>query len=234
MDRSDGRAPGFLTRIGDIVDRRRDAVFKELRSDSLLNRLTGSGMPFGWTVNPFRGCEVGCRYCYARPTHEYLGHTDPVDFEERIYVKISRHEPAAPRSEASARQRPRGGDRSGHRSLSAGGVAVPDHPARARGDGARAGPARRDHHQVHGPRAGHRPPPRAGERLGPPGQRLPHLAGPCAASTDRAPRAAPRSSAPGHAGRRRSGDTHAHLRDARSALDHGRRGGASSASDRRP
>jgi DNA repair photolyase len=77
------------TRIGDIVDRRRDAEFKELRSDSLLNRLTGSGMPFGWTVNPFRGCEVGCRYCYARPTHEYLGHTDPVDFEERIYVKTT-------------------------------------------------------------------------------------------------------------------------------------------------
>jgi DNA repair photolyase len=89
MDRSDGRAPGFLSRIGGIVDRRRDAVFKDLRSDSLLNRLTGSGMPFGWTVNPFRGCEVGCRYCYARPTHEYLGHTDPVDFEERIYVKIT-------------------------------------------------------------------------------------------------------------------------------------------------
>src|SRR5260370_42271963 len=83
------RAPGFLTRIGDIVDSRRDAELKELRSDSLLNRLTGSGRPFGWTVNPFRGCEVGCRYCYARPTHEYLGHTDPVDFEERIYVKTT-------------------------------------------------------------------------------------------------------------------------------------------------
>ena len=46
-------------------------------------------MPFGWTVNPYRGCEVGCRYCYARPTHEYLGHTDPMDFEERIYVKTA-------------------------------------------------------------------------------------------------------------------------------------------------
>ena len=32
---------------------------------------------------------MGCRYCYARPTHGYLGHTDPVDFEERIYVKSS-------------------------------------------------------------------------------------------------------------------------------------------------
>ena len=62
-------------------------------------------MPFGWTVNPFRGCEVGCRYCYARPTHEYLGHTDPGDFEERIYVKTADDEPVAPRSEAGARQR---------------------------------------------------------------------------------------------------------------------------------
>jgi DNA repair photolyase len=44
-------------------------------------------MPFGWTVNPFRGCELGCRYCYARPTHEYLGHGEPDEFEERIYVK---------------------------------------------------------------------------------------------------------------------------------------------------
>ncbi|MGH7399762.1 MAG: radical SAM protein [Candidatus Rokuibacteriota bacterium] len=44
-------------------------------------------MPFGWTVNPFRGCELGCRYCYARSTHEYLGHGAPEEFEERIYVK---------------------------------------------------------------------------------------------------------------------------------------------------
>jgi DNA repair photolyase len=68
---------------------RRGTAFQELRSESLLNRLSGSAMPFGWTVNPYRGCEVGCRYCYARPTHEYLGHTDPMDFEERIYVKTA-------------------------------------------------------------------------------------------------------------------------------------------------
>src|SRR5580765_4507600 len=82
-------APGFRMRIGAVVDERRGTEFKELKSERLLNRLTGSGMPFGWTVNPFRGCEMGCRYCYARPTHEYLGHTDPVDFEERIYVKTT-------------------------------------------------------------------------------------------------------------------------------------------------
>jgi len=80
-------APGFARRFGDVVDRRRGAEFQELKSENLLNRLTGEGMPFGWTVNPFRGCEVGCRYCYARTTHEYLGHGDPEEFEERIYVK---------------------------------------------------------------------------------------------------------------------------------------------------
>jgi DNA repair photolyase len=44
-------------------------------------------LPFGWTVNPFRGCELGCAYCYARYTHEFLGHADPAEFERTIYVK---------------------------------------------------------------------------------------------------------------------------------------------------
>ena len=80
-------APGFANRLGKVVDSRRGVQFQVLRSENLLNRLTGETMPFGFTVNPFRGCELGCRYCYARPTHEYLGHADPEDFEERIYVK---------------------------------------------------------------------------------------------------------------------------------------------------
>ena len=80
-------APGFAGRMGRVMDDRRGVTFQALRSENLLNRLTGDTMPFGFTVNPFRGCEVGCRYCYARPTHEYLGHGDPREFEERIYVK---------------------------------------------------------------------------------------------------------------------------------------------------
>jgi DNA repair photolyase len=80
-------APGFVKRIGEVVDQRRGTEFQILSSKSLMNRLTGSAMPFGWTVNPFRGCEFGCRYCYARPTHEYLGHAQPEEFEERIYIK---------------------------------------------------------------------------------------------------------------------------------------------------
>ena len=80
-------APGFVKRIGAIVDERRCTEFRSLDSAELVNRLTDARMPFGWTVNPYRGCEFGCRYCYARPTHGYLGHANPEEFEQRIYVK---------------------------------------------------------------------------------------------------------------------------------------------------
>ncbi len=46
-------------------------------------------MPFGWTANPYRGCEMACRYCFARYTHEFLGHNEPEAFERRIYVKLT-------------------------------------------------------------------------------------------------------------------------------------------------
>lgn len=80
-------APGFVKRIGPVIDERRSVEFRPLESSELVNRLNDPRLPFGWTVNPFRGCEFGCRYCYARPTHAYLGHDDPAEFETRIYVK---------------------------------------------------------------------------------------------------------------------------------------------------
>jgi DNA repair photolyase len=54
---------------------------------SLLNRCTGVRMPFEWTINPYRGCEFACKYCYARYTHEFMEMRDGVDFEQKIYVK---------------------------------------------------------------------------------------------------------------------------------------------------
>ncbi len=53
---------------------------------SILNRCDSERVPFGWTVNPYRGCEFGCVYCYARYTHEYM-ELDSADFERKIYVK---------------------------------------------------------------------------------------------------------------------------------------------------
>jgi DNA repair photolyase len=46
-------------------------------------------MPFRWTINPYRGCSHGCVYCFARPTHEYLGLDIGDDFDRRIVVKVN-------------------------------------------------------------------------------------------------------------------------------------------------
>src|ERR1700680_744388 len=54
---------------------------------SLLNRCTGVRMPFAWTINPYRGCEFACKYCYARYTHEFMEMHDGADFEQKIFVK---------------------------------------------------------------------------------------------------------------------------------------------------
>ena len=59
-----------------------------LESKSLLNRcVSRRQLPFTWTINPYRGCEFGCRYCYARYTHEFMEMRDGLDFEQKIYVK---------------------------------------------------------------------------------------------------------------------------------------------------
>ena len=58
-----------------------------LPSRSLLNRCTGHRVPFTWTINPYRGCEFGCKYCYARYTHEFMEMRDGVAFEQKIFVK---------------------------------------------------------------------------------------------------------------------------------------------------
>jgi DNA repair photolyase len=53
---------------------------------SILNRCDSKRVPFEWTINPYRGCEFACKYCYARYTHEYM-ELDGGEFEKKIYVK---------------------------------------------------------------------------------------------------------------------------------------------------
>lgn len=68
-------------------------------SSSIISRHNSPDLPFGASLNPYRGCEHGCAYCYARPTHEWLGYSAGVDFESRIMVKMQA--PALLRAELS-------------------------------------------------------------------------------------------------------------------------------------
>src|SRR5213593_3705274 len=65
----------------------RGVSFFDLPCRSVLNRCASERMPFAWTINPYRGCEFGCTYCYARYSHEYLGMEDWLDFQDKIFVK---------------------------------------------------------------------------------------------------------------------------------------------------
>lgn len=54
---------------------------------TLINPVDSPDLSFSWTVNPYRGCEHGCIYCYARPGHEYLSLSSGLDFETKIFAK---------------------------------------------------------------------------------------------------------------------------------------------------
>ena len=56
---------------------------------SILSRNQSPDLPFSVSLNPYRGCEHGCIYCFARPTHSYLGLSPGLDFETRLFAKIN-------------------------------------------------------------------------------------------------------------------------------------------------
>ena len=77
-----------LAAEGESLREGHNVEYFTLPAKSLLNRcVSGRQMPFTWTINPYRGCEFACKYCYARYTHEFMEMRDGVDFEQKIYVK---------------------------------------------------------------------------------------------------------------------------------------------------
>ena len=76
-----------LAAQGESLREGHNVEYFTLPARSILNRCTAPRMPFTWTINPYRGCEFACKYCYARYTHEFMEMRDGVDFERKIYVK---------------------------------------------------------------------------------------------------------------------------------------------------
>jgi DNA repair photolyase len=76
-----------LAAAGDSIREGHDVEYFTLSARSILNRCDIKRLPFRWTMNPYRGCEFACKYCYARYTHEFMEIRDNVEFERKIYVK---------------------------------------------------------------------------------------------------------------------------------------------------
>ena len=74
-----------LASQSELLEAKSRVQYFEIPTRSILNR-TKPNMPFQWTINPYRGCEFGCKYCYARYTHEFM-EMDVNDFEDKIYAK---------------------------------------------------------------------------------------------------------------------------------------------------
>ena len=86
-----------LAAQGESIREGHNIEYFTLPTRSLLNRVVSNrNLPFTWAINPYRGCEFACKYCYARYTHEFMEMTD-LDFERKIFVKqhaadLLRHE----------------------------------------------------------------------------------------------------------------------------------------------
>src|SRR5271156_6215816 len=77
-----------LASEGESLREGHNVEYFTLPAKSLLNRcVSRRSLPFTWTINPYRGCEFGCQYCYARYTHEFMEMRDGAEFEQKIYVK---------------------------------------------------------------------------------------------------------------------------------------------------
>jgi DNA repair photolyase len=70
-----------------LVEAKRRVEYFELPTRSYITRCDSPRVPFDWTINPYRGCEFGCKYCYARYAHEFMELRDPIQFERKIFAK---------------------------------------------------------------------------------------------------------------------------------------------------
>ncbi|HEY6991026.1 MAG TPA: radical SAM protein [Bryobacteraceae bacterium] len=76
-----------LAAEGSLLAEKRRVEYRSLPTRNWLNRCDSQRVPFDWTINPYRGCEYGCKYCYARFTHEFLEKPEIEAFETEIYAK---------------------------------------------------------------------------------------------------------------------------------------------------
>ena len=77
-----------LAAAGESLREGHNVEYFTLGTRSLLNRVVSRrNLPFTWAINPYRGCEFACKYCYARYTHEFMELRDGIDFERKIFVK---------------------------------------------------------------------------------------------------------------------------------------------------
>ncbi|HLJ85276.1 MAG TPA: radical SAM protein [Candidatus Angelobacter sp.] len=77
-----------LAAEGESLEEGHNVEYFTLGNRALLNRcVSRRGLPFAWSINPYRGCEFACKYCYARYTHEFMEMHDSADFERKIYAK---------------------------------------------------------------------------------------------------------------------------------------------------
>lgn len=74
-------------RTPDDAEKRIATEFIKDNSKTILSKNDSPDIPYTYSINPYRGCEHGCIYCYARPSHEYLGFSSGLDFETKILVK---------------------------------------------------------------------------------------------------------------------------------------------------
>src|SRR5258708_1140741 len=76
-----------LAAQGEAVDEGHNVEYIPIEDRSLMTRVQSKRVPFDWAINPYRGCEFACKYCYARYTHEFMELHDGADFERLIFVK---------------------------------------------------------------------------------------------------------------------------------------------------